>query len=519
MRSEMKTLQSYVNGEWHEPMEGFAPLANPATEESVGRISSHGVDFAAAVDYARTVGGAALREMTFAERGALLKGMSKVLREHRDELLDLSRLNNGTTVPDGSFDIDGASGTLAYYAAISKGLGDSKNLVDGSRIQLSKDGGFWGHHLWTPRRGVAVHINAFNFPAWGFAEKAACALLAGMPVITKPASATALVTYRAIELMVAADFLPPGALQLICGSTGDLLDHLGAQDVLAFTGSAGTGVELRRQSQLQSVNARYNVEADSLNAAVLGPDVQPDSATLKLFLRDVRREMTQKAGQKCTAVRRILVPRESMPAIQEALIAKLGRVVTGDPGHEGVTMGPLATRGQLEDAIEGIAELAGQSKLILGSGLRVDGEGSPQGKGFFLEPTLLHAEDPVAAEVVHRREVFGPVATLVAYDGSAAQAAEVVAMAGGTLVTSAYSDDAAWVATLLEHCGSSTGRLYVGSEESAAEAPGSGVALPQTLHGGPGRAGGGEELGGLIGVQLYLQRLAIQGGPSLIDSL
>ena len=300
---------------------------------------------------------------------------------------------------------------------------------------------------------------------------------------------------------------------MICGSTGDLLDHLGPQDVLAFTGSATTGLTLRRQSQLQAVNARFNVEADSLNAAVLGPDVQSDTATLKLFLRDVSREMTQKAGQKCTAVRRILVPRESMAAVQEALVAKLERVVTGDPGVEGVTMGPLATRQQLDDAVDGVAELTGEAQLVLGTGQRVNGEGSPAGKGFYLQPTLLLATDSAAADIVHRREVFGPVATLLPYDGSATEAAEIVALAGGTLVTSVYSDDSAWVEGFLERGGSSTGRLYVGSEESAAEAPGSGVALPQTLHGGPGRAGGGEELGGLIGVQLYLQRLAIQGGP------
>jgi len=515
----MKTLESFVNGRRHQATEGFVPLVNPANEEEVGRVSSRGVDFAEAIKFARDQGGSALRAMTFAERGVLLKGMSRILREHRDELLDLSRLNNGTTQSDGSFDIDGASGTLAYYAAISKGLGENRKLGEGSEIQLSGEGGFWGHHLWVPRQGVAVHINAFNFPAWGFGEKAACALLAGMPVITKPASATALVTHRCVELMLEADLLPPGALQLICGSTGDLLDHLGPQDVLAFTGSADTSVTLRQKLHLQAVNARFNVEADSLNAAVLGPDVQLDSATMKLFLRDVTREMTQKAGQKCTAVRRILLPRESMSAVQEALVARLERVVTGDPAAAGVTMGPLGTRQQLNDSVDGIAELTEQTRLILGSGQRADGEGSPAGKGFFLAPTLLLADDWSAAEIVHRREVFAPVATLLPYDGSATQAAEIVVLAGGTLVTSAYSDDLPWVEDLLERAGSSTGRLYVGSEESAQEAPGSGVALPQTLHGGPGRAGGGEELGGLIGVQLYLQRLAVQGGPTLIKSL
>ncbi len=515
----MKTLQSYAVGQWQTADTGFAPLVNPATEEQIGQISSQGVDFAAAVRYAREEGGKALRGLTFSQRGQLLKGISKILRQHREELLDLSRRNNGTTESDGSFDIDGASGTLAYYAAISKGMGESSEMVDGDKMQLAREGAFWGRHLWVPRRGVAVHINAFNFPAWGFAEKAACALLAGMPVITKPASATALVTHRCVELIVEAEILPPGALQLICGSTGDLLDHLGPQDVLAFTGSADTGVTLRQQTQMRAVNARYNVEADSLNAAVLGPDVQPDGDAWKLFLRDVAREMTQKAGQKCTAVRRILVPRDSLVAVREALVGKLERVVVGDPASEGVTMGPLATRRQLDDAVDGLAELAKAGRLLLGSGQRIEGAGSPEGKGYFLAPTLVEAEGAAADSVIHRREVFGPVATLVPYDGSAARAAELVALAGGTLVTSAYSDDPDWVRGLLGGAGSSTGRLYVGSEESASEAPGSGVALPQTLHGGPGRAGGGEELGGLIGVQLYLQRLAVQGGPSLIESL
>lgn len=514
----MRILQSYVAGRWHEGTGEFVNLVNPSNEEEVGRISSQGIDFRQVAEFAREEGGAALRAMSFVERGLLLKGISKILRENREELLDLSRLNNGTTPSDGSFDIDGASGTLAYYGAISKGLGEGQRLVDGEEIQLSKEGTFLGHHLWLPRRGVAVQINAFNFPAWGFAEKAACALLAGMPVITKPASATALVTHRCIELIVEAELLPAGALQLICGSTGDLLDHLGPQDVLAFTGSAETGLSLRRQTQNHAVSSRFNVEADSLNAAVLGPDVGIDSPTFQLFLRDVRREMTQKAGQKCTAVRRILIPRDRLDAVQDALIEKLKGVVTGDPAAEGVWMGPLATASQLEGAVTGIAALAKQAELILGTGNRVDGEGSPAGKGYFIAPTLLRIDDGSAAETVHNREVFAPVATLIGYDGSAAQAGDLVAKAGGTLVTSAYSDDNAWVEALLDRAGSSTGRLYVGSEEAASEAPGSGVALPQTLHGGPGRAGGGEELGGLIGVQLYLQRLAVQGGPSLIRS-
>jgi 3,4-dehydroadipyl-CoA semialdehyde dehydrogenase len=515
----MKTLRSYVCGRWHEATSGFVPLLDPSTEETVAQASSEGVDFAAVLQWAQERGGPALREMTFAQRGELLKSMSKVLRDNRDELLDLSRRNNGTTKSDGSFDVDGAGGTLAWYASLAKNLGNRKFLVEGDGIQLAKSENFWGQHILIPRRGVAVHINAFNFPAWGFGEKAACALLAGMPVITKPATATALVTERAVELILAANILPEGALQLIVGSTGDLLDRLGPQDVLAFTGSADTARTLRNRPSLLAANTRMNVEADSLNAAVLAPDVAAGSPAHELFLKDVVREITQKTGQKCTAVRRILVPEHRLDAMQEALIGKLGAVVTGNPAAEGVTMGPLATAQQLKAAEEGVAELAKTARLVHGTGRRIDGAGSPGGKGFFFAPTLLRADDSRRLGAVHELEVFGPVATLLAYDGNAGDAAAVVAQGDGTLVTSVYSDDSAWVGDFLAHGGGATGRIYVGSEGSASEAPGSGAALPQTLHGGPGRAGGGEELGGLVGVKLYLQRVAVQGSRRMVDSV
>jgi oxepin-CoA hydrolase/3-oxo-5,6-dehydrosuberyl-CoA semialdehyde dehydrogenase len=514
-----KTLRSFVEGKWHEAQSEFVPLVDPSTEEEIGRASSSGVDFAGALAWARDKGGPALRAMTFAERGALLKTVSKALREHRDELLELSRRNNGTTVSDGSFDIDGAGGALAYYASLAKGLGDRGTLVEGDGIQLSRSEGFWGQHLLVPKRGVAVHINAFNFPAWGFAEKAACALVAGMPVITKPATATALVAERCVEIIVEADILPAGALQLISGSTGDLLDLMGPHDVLAFTGSAATALGLRRRENLLAANTRFNVEADSLNAAILGPSVSPGSTTMTLFLDDVVREMTQKAGQKCTAVRRILVPTDLLETVQQDLAGRLGDVVTGNPADESVAMGPLATAAQLEDALRGVAELRAEAELILGSGERVDGLGAEAGRGFFIGPTLLKAEDPRGVSQVHRREVFGPVATLLAYDGTAARAAEINSLAEGTLVTSIYDDDPAWIGELVARAGDTTGRIYVGSEGSAAEAPGSGAAYPQTLHGGPGRAGGGEELGGLVGVKLYMQRVALQGSRAMVEDL
>jgi 3,4-dehydroadipyl-CoA semialdehyde dehydrogenase len=515
----MKILRSYIAGQWHQADTDFRTLLDPSTEEEIGQASSSGVDFADVVTAAREEGGPALRALTFAERGALLKGLSKVLRTHRDELLDLSRRNHGTTAGDGSFDIDGASGTLAYYAGLSKGLGDTKVLSEGDGAQLAKTEAFWAQHVLVPRPGMAVAINAFNFPVWGFAEKAGCALLAGMPMVVKPATATALVTERMIELLLEAAILPPGALQLICGGTGDLLDRLGPHDVLAFTGSAATAQTLRQRDGLLAANARFNVEADSLNAAVLGPDVAVGSATFDLFIKEVAREMTQKAGQKCTAVRRILVPKARLEEVSEALAARLSRVVTGNPADESVRMGPLATAQQLADAISGVAELRRSTTLVHGTGERIDGVGSPAGKGFFFAPTLLRGDDAKDAGAVHEREVFAPVATLLPYDERAVDAAEIVALGGGTLVTSAYSDDGAWLGELLAHVGPWTGRLYIGSEASVGSTPGSGAALPQALHGGPGRAGGGEELGGRRSLAFYMQRTALQGYKPLLEKL
>jgi oxepin-CoA hydrolase/3-oxo-5,6-dehydrosuberyl-CoA semialdehyde dehydrogenase len=370
-----------------------------------------------------------------------------------------------------------------------------------------------------PRHGVAVHVNAFNFPAWGFAEKAACALAAGMPVITKPATATAMVAARCVEIVLDSGAVPEGALQLVCGSTGDLLDRLGPQDVLAFTGSADTSLKLRSGGPLLAASTRVNVEADSLNAAVLAPDVEPGSETWELFVRDVVREMTQKSGQKCTAVRRILVPAGRGDEAREALVERLAAVVTGNPADETVTMGPLATADQLADAERGVAELGSAARRVLGEGRRIDGVGSPAGKGFFIGPTLLWADEPWSAAAAHRREVFGPVATLMPYDGSADAAAGLVALGGGTLVTSAYGDDAEWTAALIAAAGATTGRFYLGSADAAPAAPGSGIAMPQCLHGGPGRAGGGEELGGLRGLERYMQRVALPGSRGRVERL
>ncbi len=363
----MQKLRSYVGGEWVAGTGRSVALLNPSTEETVAEAGTEGVDFAAALDHARSVGGPALRGLTFHQRGELLRGLSKVLQDHRDELIGLALINAGNTRGDAKFDIDGAAGTLAAYADLGATLGQSP-MLDGEPIQLGRSARFFGQHLLVPREGVAVHINAFNFPAWGMAEKAAVALLAGMPVITKPATATALVAHRIVELFVASGLLPAGALSFVAGSTGDLLEHLGGQDVLAFTGSGDTGIKLRSLRNVIADSVRVNVEADSLNAAVLGPDAEPGGATYDLFLTDVVRDMTQKSGQKCTAIRRVIVPEALFERVRDDLGERLGGVKVGNPADEGVTMGPLATRSQRDDVRAGLERLKGEADVVLGGG-------------------------------------------------------------------------------------------------------------------------------------------------------
>lgn len=519
MKTTMKTLSSHVCGKPHEAESDFAEIHDPCTEEVIARVSSAGIDFAAVVAYAREVGGPALRAMTFAERGKVLKAMSKALHDQRKDLIELSMRTTGCTRKDAKFDLDGATGTLAYYAGLAKSIGDTHVLFDGEGDALGRTARFFGRHAYVPKGGVAVHVNAFNFPAWGFAEKAAQSLLAGMPVISKPATSTAIVTERCVEILVESGAMPDGAFQFICGSTGDLLSLLGPQDVLAFTGSADTGLKLRSLPNLLSNSTAVNIEADSLNAAVLAPDVDSDSETWELFLKDVHREMTQKSGQKCTAVRRIFVPKERADEVQEALTGLLSGTVTGNPFDESVNMGALATKRQLDDAVAGVAKLAKHADVVHGNGERVDGAGAEAGKGYFFAPVLLRASDARNAGAVHEHEVFGPVATLLPYDGGGDEAAELVGLGGGMLVTSVYTNDTDWLASYVRTGGCTSGRLYIGSEKMAPLGPGSGLAFPQSLHGGPGRAGGGEELGELRGLGLYMQRVALQGDRKVLETL
>jgi len=498
----MLQLRSYVSGRWLAGSGPAQTLLNPTTEEPLAQASSEGLDLRAALEHARAAGGPALRAMSFAERGAILKAIADAIQSEREALLDLGIANGGNTRSDAKFDVDGAIATLLGYAELSSSL-TGRYLLDGEGIQLGRSARFHGQHVFVPRHGVAVHINAFNFPAWGFAEKAAVALLAGMPVLSKPATSSAMVAHRIMELVVERKLLPEGALSFLVGSARELLPHLGAQDVLAFTGSGGTGMQLRTSRAAVENSVRINIEADSLNAAVLGPDVEPRSDMYELFLKEVVRDMTQKAGQKCTAIRRVLVPYAVSSSVREDLVELLGTIRVGDPKFEDTRMGPLASREQLADVREGVQRLGGRHAF--------GGVGPVGPKGFFISPVLVEEPGPA----VHEREVFGPVASLVRYSENPE---EIVARGNGGLVSSVYSDDQEFVERMVQGIAPYHGRLYLGHPKVELS-PGPGTVLPQLVHGGPGRAGGGEELGGPRGLAFYMQRVALEGSRPVIQKL
>ena len=428
--------------------------------------------------------------------------MADSMQAQRDELIALGIANGGNTRSDAKFDVDGAIGTLLAYAETGIGLGSRKIIIDGEGIQLGRSARFHGQHIAVPRHGVAVHVNAFNFPAWGFAEKAAVALLAGMPVLSKPATSSAMVAFRITERLVEKRVLPDGALSFLAGSPRELISLLGAQDVLAFTGSGDTGARLRAAKNVIEHAIRINIEADSLNAAVLGPDVAARSDMYELFLKDVVRDMTQKAGQKCTAIRRILVSPEILSSVRDDLKELLSTITVGNPADEDVRMGPLATADQLADVHQGIQGLAG--KIAYGSLEK-------KAKGFFISPILV--ESP--GNAVHQREVFGPVGALLPYQENPAA---IVARGKGGLVCSIYSDDQAFIEETALGVAPWHGRIFLGHPKIELS-PGPGTVLPQLVHGGPGRAGGGEELGGPRGLSFYMQRVALEGARPVIQKL
>ncbi|MGI5414378.1 phenylacetic acid degradation bifunctional protein PaaZ [Actinomadura luteofluorescens] len=510
-------LRSYVSGSWRAPEDEGAPLHDAVTGEEVARISSAGVDMGAALDYGRSVGGPVLRELTFHQRAALLKALASHLREHREELYALSA-RTGATLNDSKFDVDGGIGVLFAYA--SKGKRELPNdtvLVEGDVEPLGKGGTFVGQHLCTPSRGVAVQINAFNFPVWGPLEKLAPAFLAGMPSLIKPASQTAYLTARLVELVVEAGILPEGSVQMVCGEPRDLLDHLTEQDIVGFTGSASTARLLRTHPVIVGNAVRFNAEADSLNCSVLGPDATPGTKEFDLYVRQLATEMTVKAGQKCTAIRRAIVPAGLMDDVAEAVRERLAKVTVGNPSDPSVRMGALATLDQREEVRRSLKALTDAGRVVFGDPERVEVVGADAERGAFISPVLLRADDAGRAEP-HEVEAFGPVSTLMPYEG-AEQAVELAARGRGSLAGSVVTGDAEFARTVVLGAAPWHGRLLVLNAEDAKESTGHGSPLPALVHGGPGRAGGGEEMGGIRGVVHHMRRTAVQAGPAMLTSI
>jgi oxepin-CoA hydrolase/3-oxo-5,6-dehydrosuberyl-CoA semialdehyde dehydrogenase len=514
-------LDSYVQGGWKSPAttptaEGV-PMHDAVTGAEIGRLSTAGIDMAAALDHGRTVGGPNLRALTFHQRAALLKALASYLREHRDELYALSA-RAGATLNDAKFDVDGGLGVLLTYASKGKReLPADQVMLDGDVEALGRGGTFLGQHVWTPRRGVAVQINAFNFPVWGPLEKLAPAFLAGVPSLIKPATPTAYVTHRLVELMVESGLLPDGSVQLIAGSAGDLLDHLTDQDLVGFTGSASTAAKLRTHPAIVANSVRFSAEADSLNCSILGPDAEPGTPEFDLYVSGLVAEMTVKAGQKCTAIRRAIVPNALLDAVGEAVSARLATVVVGDPTDESVTMGALAGLDQRDEVRRSLKSLLDVATVVFGDPDQVEVVGADADTGAFMSPVLLRATDATRDEV-HGVEAFGPVSTLIGYD-SVDDAIALAARGQGSLVGSLVSYDADVVKRVVLGIAPWHGRILVLDRDDAAESTGHGSPLPGLVHGGPGRAGGGEELGGLRGVQHYMQRTAVQASPRVLTAI
>lgn len=512
------TLESYVQDRWVTPVHGLAEIPSAVDGRPVARASSDGVDFAAAVRHARTVGGPALRASTFHDRADRLKALAAFLSERKDRLYALAA-DTGATKRDNLIDVDGGIGTLFAYASRGRReLPAERFVIEGDTEALSRGGSFVGLHVLTPLAGVAVHINAFNFPCWGLLEKLAPTILAGVPVITKPATATAYVAEALVRLIVEADVLPKGALQFICGSAGDLLDHLGGQDVVSFTGSADTSERLRNHPTIGRNAVRFIAERDSLNAAVLGPDATEGTPELDLFVKEVVREMTVKAGQKCTAIRRVVVPRAIEPAVTEAIARKLAETTVGDPRRDDVRMGPLASLAQRAAVRDAVAALAAEAEIVAGDPAHATPLGGDPETGAFMAPVLLRCADPLTATRVHAVEPFGPVATVMPYD-TLDDAVEIVAKGEGSLVASVFTHDDRVADALVHGIASWHGRVLIVDRDCAKESTGHGSPLPGLVHGGPGRAGGGEEMGGLRGVFHYMQRTALQGSPARLAAL
>ena len=518
MSSTPEKLESYLSGKWVRGEGVETSLVDPVRGDELATVSAVGVDLADGLAFAREQGQGGLRGLSYAERAKLIGAVADVLVANRARYEEMAIANSGNTKIDAAIDIDGGIGTLKYYARLGVGLGDAMMLLDEKPVRLAKAENYQGVHLMQPRRGVAIHINAFNFPSWGLWEKAAVSLLAGVPVLAKPASATALLAHAMVRDVIAAAVLPAGAFNLLCGSAGGLLDVLISDDVVAFTGSADTAARVRGHANVVARSVPVNIEADSVNAALLAPDAAAGGAVFDAFTREVVREMTVKAGQKCTAIRRIFVPAGRADAIAEALAAKLRATKVGDPRREETRMGPVVTRGQQSAAFDGIRRLAQETAIVCGGADAPTLDGVDRDKSAFVAPTLLKLGDASAAKAVHEVEVFGPVATVVPYRDER-DACALIARGGGSLVASVYGEDKGFLLRIVSEIGPSHGRLLMVDPAIATTHTGHGIVMPQCKHGGPGRAGAGEELGGLHGLRFYHQRLAVQGSSDLLADL
>jgi oxepin-CoA hydrolase / 3-oxo-5,6-dehydrosuberyl-CoA semialdehyde dehydrogenase len=510
-------LQNYITGKWISGDGEGTPLKNAVNGDLIAFASTKGLNFAEILNYARTKGNPALRKMTFHERGRMLKALALHLQNHLNKFYSLS-FKTGATKSDSWIDIEGGIGNLFSYASLRRKFNDDPFYIDGEPVNLSKSGNFIGHHILVPKRGTAVHINAFNFPVWGMLEKIAVNLLAGVPAVVKPATVTSFLTEAVVKEIIASEILPEGSLQLICGSAGDLLDHVQSQDVVTFTGSASTGNKLKANGNIMTNNVPFNLESDSLNCIVLGSDVEPGQPEWEIFLKEVRREMTVKAGQKCTAIRRIFVPANKMEDVWMALGKSLSQTTIGNPENDKVRMGSLAGLEQRKEVIGQVKKLLATSRLVYGSLDSVELIEADFNKGAFVSPLLLVNEDPFHSEEPHNVEAFGPVSTIMPYKNND-EAIELANKGMGSLVSTIVTGDNNVAKHFVYGAGSHHGRILVLNNECAKESTGHGSPLPVLVHGGPGRAGGGEEMGGVRGVKHYMQRVAVQGSPTSLTAV
>ena len=510
-------LKNYALGQWTAGTEQGQSLYNAITGEEIATASSKGLDFSEMMNYARKTGGPALRKMTFQERGRMLKALALHLQEKKEQFYKLSWAT-GATRNDSWVDIEGGIGNLFSYASLRRQFPDETFCYDGDVAKLSKGGTFIGHHICVPKEGVAIHINAFNFPVWGMLEKIAVNLLAGVPAIVKPATVTSFLTEAVVKEIEASGILPAGALQLICGSANGILDHVISQDVVTFTGSASTGKKLKSHPRLIEEAVPFNMEADSLNCCVLGPDALPGTAEFEIFIKEVQREMTTKAGQKCTAVRRIIVPQALVEDVQIALGKRLASTIIGDPNVEGVRMGSLAGAAQLKEVTEKVLELAKTQEIVFGDLNNFEVKGADKNKGSFMSPILFLNNSPFKNQDCHNIEAFGPVSTIMPYQ-NIDEAIELAKMGKGSLVCSIVTANDKIARDFVIGAACMHGRILVLNADCAKESTGHGSPMPMLTHGGPGRAGGGEEMGGKRGVFHYLQRTAIQGSPTTISKI